>query len=178
MQNSSGSGLGAVALIALIATSILVRRGRLQSRSAKLATGERIRPLAITLLDPVVSVVIIGQFIVHFANASPLRVGAMALGAVVGVAVGYARARVMFVRAIKETTSIVLRRSGLEYGLVSILIVLRLVEGSIDRSTSTLAVAGVTGLAVLAAVEAVARAGFIVRLYLLSPATTSGELDA
>lgn len=144
-----------------------------------MAPGERIRPLAITLLDPVVSVVIIGQFILHFANATPLRVSAMALGGVVGVVVGYARARVMFVRAIKATTSIVLRRSGLEYGLVSILVVLRLVEGSIEHAQSTLAVAGVTGLAVLAAVEAVARAGFIVRLYLLSPATAAaGELDA
>jgi hypothetical protein len=179
VQQSSGSGIGVISLVALIAITVLVRRGRLQSKSATLAPGERLRPLAITLLDPVVSVIIIGQFVLHFANASTIRVVAMALGAALGIAIGYLRARIMFVRAVKETTSVVLRRSGLEYGLVAVLILLRLLETSIATSQSSAAIAGVTGLAVLAAVEAIARSAFIVRLYVVSPATTvTGEIEA
>src|ERR1035437_4860994 len=134
MQQSSNPVIGLVTLAALVAISVLVRRGRLQSRSSTLAPRERIRPLAITLLDPIISVIISGQFVLHFANSSVVCVIAIALGAALGVVIGYARARIMFVRAIKETKSIVLRRSGLEYGLVLVLIVLRTLEGSIERS--------------------------------------------
>jgi ABC-type maltose transport system permease subunit len=179
MQQSSNPVIGLVTLAALVAISVLVRRGRLQSRSSTLAPRERIRPLAITLLDPIISVIIIGQFVLHFANSSVVRVIAVALGAALGVVIGYARARIMFVRAIKETKSIVLRRSGLEYGLVLVLIVLRTLEGSIERSHSAIALSAVTGLATLALVEAVARSAFIVRRYLDSPSTTlAGKIDA
>ena len=168
-MQQSNPGVGLFVIAFAVAISVLARRGRRQSRSARLAPRERIRPLAITLLDPVFSVIIIGQFIWHFASASSLRVTAMVLGGVLGVVIGYARARVMFVRAVKPTTSVVLRRSGLEYGLVAVLLVLRLLEDSIARSSSSLAIAGVTGLAVLAAVEAIARSGFIVQRYVASP---------
>jgi hypothetical protein len=169
MQQSSNPVVGLVTIAALVAISVLVRRGRLQSRTSALAPRERIRPLAITLIDPVISVIIIGPFVWHFVDTSALRLGAMTLGGVGGVAIGWARARIMFVRALKDTTSVVLRRSGLEYGLVVVLIVLRSLEGTIDRSHSSLAVAGVTGLATLALVEALSRSAFIVQRYAQSP---------
>jgi hypothetical protein len=161
--------VGVVTLAVLVAASILVRRGRLESRHSLLAPRERIRPLAITLLDPIVSVVIIGPFVAHFARSSPSQLLGALVGATAGVALGYLRARIMFVRAIRATKSIVLRRSGLEYGLVAILIVLRLLQGPIERSHASVALAGLTALASLALLEALARSAFIVQRYRLSP---------
>jgi len=80
----------------------------------------------------------------------------------------------MFVRAIKPTTSVVLRRSGLEYGLVAVLVVLRSTEGSIERSSSSLAQSALTALATLALIEAVARSGFIVLRYRAAPDDRAG----
>ncbi len=161
-------------LVALVAISLLVRRGRLQSRHSALAPRERIRPLAITLLDPVISVAIIGPFVVHFARTSPVHLAAALLGGAGGVVIGYWRARVMFVRSLRSTRSVVLRRSGIEYGLVALLIVLRSLEGSIDRSHSVLALSALTGLATLALVEALARSAFIVERYRRSPLDSVG----
>lgn len=169
VQQSSNPFIGFLTLAALVAISILVRRGRLQSRHSVLAPRERIRPLAITLLDPVISVIIIGPFVVHFVRSSSLHLLAALVGATVGVAIGYWRARIMFVRSIRATRSVVLRRSGLEYALVAVLIVLRTLEGSIDRSHSVIALSGLTALASLALVEAIARSSFIVERYRRSP---------
>jgi hypothetical protein len=169
VQSSNSPAIGVVVVVALVVISRLVRRGRLQSRTANLVPGERIRPLAITLLDPLVSVVVIGQLVWHLVSQSTIHVLAAVVGSILGVVIGYARARVMFVRAIKPTTSIVLRRSGLEYGLLALLIVLRSAEGTIEHSSSSLAKSVITGLATLALVEAIARSSFIVKRYLDSP---------
>lgn len=173
VQQSSNPAVGVIIIVALVVISRLVRRGRLQSRSANLAAGERIRPLAITIIDPVISVLIIGQFVGHLVSHSSTHVFAALAGAALGVVIGYVRARIMFVRAIKSTTSVVLRRSALEYGLVAVLIVLRTSEGSVERSTSSLAQTAVTALASLALVEAIARSAFIVKRYFDSPATSN-----
>ncbi|MDH2903069.1 MAG: hypothetical protein PXZ08_03850 [Actinomycetota bacterium] len=165
MPTSSSPVTGFILLATMVTVSILVRRGRLESRSSHLGPRERIRPLAITILDPVISVLIIGQFVWHLASHSGAHVVGALVGALVGVGIGYVRARIMFVRAIKETTSVVLRRSGLEYGLVALLIVLRSGEGTIERSASSWAQVGLTALATLALVEAFARSGFIVWRY-------------
>jgi hypothetical protein len=175
MQQSSSPLIGVLLIGAFVAISILVRRGRLQSRSSNLAAKERIRPLAITLLDPVISVVIIGPFVWHFISHSTTHLFVAIVGGAFGIAIGYARARVMFVRAIRETKSIVLRRSGLEYGLVVILVILRSAQGSVERSSSGAAQSLVTALAGLALVEAVARSGFIVKRYVDSPATSAAQ---
>lgn len=169
MQQSANPVVGLITFVALVAISVLVRRGRLQSRRSALAPRERIRPLAITLLDPVISVIIIGPFVEHFVRSSSLHLVAATVGAAVGIVIGYWRARVMFVRALRSTRSVVLRRSGLEYGLVAVLIILRTLEGTIDRSHSALALSALTALASLALVEAVARSYFIVERYRRSP---------
>lgn len=165
MEQSSSPVIAFITVGVAVTISVLVRQGRRQSRSTTLAPRQRIRPLAITLLDPVISVVIIGPFVWHFVAHSQEHLVAAMVGGIVGIAIGYARARVMFVRAIKETTSVVLRRSGVEYGLVVVLVVLRTAQGSVERSSSSLAQSLVTGVAGLALIEAVSRSAFIVRRY-------------
>ena len=179
MPQSSSPIIALITVGVAVTISVLVRQGRRQSRSTTLAPRERIRPLMITLLDPVISVMIIGPFIWHFVAHSHQHVVAAMVGAILGIAIGYAPARVMFVRAIKETKSVVLRRSGAEYGLVLVLVVLRTAQGSVEHSSSSLAQSLVTGLAGLALVEAISRSAFIVRSYHHRADTTSTlALDA
>ena len=173
MHESSSPVIVIITVGVAIAISVLVRQGRRQSRSTDVAPRERIRPLAITFLDPIVSVIIIGPFVGSFVAHSITHVLAASLGAVGGIVIGYARARTMFVRAIKETKSVVLRRSSLEYALVVVLVALRPTQGYIGHWSSSLAQYLVTALASLALVEALARSGFIVQMYRHSLATNS-----
>jgi uncharacterized membrane protein YobD (UPF0266 family) len=86
-------------------------------------------------------------------------------GAVAGVVIGYFRARIMFVRAEKRSFSVVLKRSGVEYALVFLLIVLRSIEGRLELDHVSTATVVVAALAALGLVEAFARAGFIIFRY-------------
>lgn len=145
---------------------VLVRRGRMNASKAPLAKGERLRPLLITLLDPVLSLVIIGPIFWHLTTTNVAHVAIAAAGGIVGVGIAWARARVMFVRAVHETKSVVLRRSSAEYALLGLLIVLRLVEGSVKHDRVGVESIVLTALIALAIFEPIARSSFIVLKYL------------
>jgi hypothetical protein len=164
-SNSSGVG-SAVSLIFLLVIVILVRRGRVTSSQVPLAKGERVRPLAITLLDPLVGIVIIGPIFWHLVSTNSAHVAYAALGAVLGIGIGWARARVMFVRAMRASKNVVLRRSGVEYALLSLLVILRLVESSVKHSRIGFQSFALTVLISLAVVESIARSAFIVIRYM------------
>jgi hypothetical protein len=63
----------------------------------------------------------------------------------------------MYVRAVKPHKSVVFRRSALEYGLLSVLLVLRIFESSIATLHNEVATYTLTGLIAFALVESVAR---------------------
>jgi hypothetical protein len=130
-----------------------------------LAKGERIRPLAITLLDPVLSLIIIGPIFWHLTSTNVNHVVMAIVGGAVGVGIGWARARVMFVRAVHETKSVILRRSGAEYALLGLLIVLRVVEDSVKHNRVGIESLILTALISLAVIEPIARSTFIVMMY-------------
>jgi hypothetical protein len=162
---SSGSGSSIVVLVALVVVAVLVRQGRLQSRKANLNRGERMRPLAITFIDPIISLVIIGPLLWRLVSASGANLAAAIAGGVAGVLIGYFRARVMFVRAERGSFAVVLRRSGVEYALVFLLIVLRSIEGQLELDRVSTATVVVSALAALGLIEAFSRAGFIIGRY-------------
>ena len=164
MQSSNGAG-SAVSLVVLIAILVLVRRGRMNTANVELAPGERIRPLAITLLDPVASVVIIGPIFWHLVTTNVDHVAVAIVGGIAGVAIAWARARVMFVRAVPESKSVILRRSGAEYALLGLLIALRLAESSVKNERIGVQSLIFTALISLAVVEPIARSSFIVEKY-------------
>jgi hypothetical protein len=166
MQSSGNGFSSAISILVLIVIVVLVRRGRVTSSKVSLAKGERVRPLAITLLDPLVSVVIIGPIFWHLASTNLDHVAYAVVGAVVGIGIGWARARVMFVRAMRASKNVVLRRSGVEYGLLSLLIVLRLIESSIKHDRVGFQTVVLTVLISLAVVESFARSLFILQRYL------------
>jgi hypothetical protein len=166
--NSSTNGSGAssfVVLAVLVAIMVLVRRGRMNTAQVPLAKGERIRPLLITLLDPVVSLVIIGPIFWHLTTTNVEHVSLAAAGGVVGVVIAWARARVMFVRAVHATKSVILRRSGAEYALLGLIIVLRLVEGSVKHDRVGVQSLILTALISLAIFEPIGRSTFVVIKY-------------
>ncbi len=162
---NGGGATSYVVLGALVVVSFLVRQGRLQSRGANLNPGERLRPLAISCIDPLISLLIIGPLLWKLASHHSGNLAGAVGGAVIGVVIGYFRARVMFVRTQKRTRSVVLRRSGIEYALVAVLIVLREIEGSLELDHVSTATVAVAALAALGLVEAFARAGFIIGRY-------------
>jgi len=166
-SSSSGSGGGSlIALVVLVVIAVLVRRGRMNTAHVPLNKGERIRPLAITLLDPVASLVIIGPIFWHLTSTNVDHVIFAIAGAVIGIAIAWARARVMFVRAMRATKSVVLRRSSTEYVLLGLLIILRLLEGSVKHERVGIESLILTSLISLAVIETIARSAFIVRKYL------------
>jgi hypothetical protein len=163
---NSGGGAGAFfSLAVLVVIMILVRRGRMNTANVPLEKGERIRPLLITLLDPVVSVVIIGPIFWHLTTTNVEHFTMAVIGGVVGIAIAWARARVMFVRAVLEVKSVILRRSGAEYALLGLLIVLRLIEDSVKNPRVGVQSLVLTALIALAIFEPIARSAFIVLKY-------------
>jgi len=124
--------------------------------------GERVRPVAITLLDPVVSIIVIGDVAWRLLSHGGSHVVAGFVGAVIGIGIGVARAKVMYVRTLPGSTNIVLRRSPIEYGMVFVLIILRSVEATVERSGSTTASLLLTALVCLGLVEAVTRSALVI----------------
>lgn len=166
-SSSNGSGAGSlVVLVVLVLIAVLVRRGRMNTANVPLGKGERIRPLAITMLDPVASLVIIGPIFWHLTSTNIAHVAFAIGGAVIGIVIAWARARVMFVRAVRETKSVILRRSSTEYALLGLLIILRLVESSVKHERVGVESLILTSLISLAVIETIARSAFIVRRYL------------
>lgn len=129
-------------LVLIVISASLVRKGRSDPASATLAPRQRVRPLALEWLDPVLALVVVGPVLWHELTLSVAHVGAGILGLVLGYPVGVLRARIQFVRAVTPTKSVVLTRSNAEYALVILLIILRSAESSIERQHG----AGVTFL--------------------------------
>jgi hypothetical protein len=168
MSIAASNSPGATSLLvlgALVVVAFLVRRGKLQSRSANLNKGERMRPLLITCIDPLISLLIIGPLLWRLVSADAANALGAVGGALAGVVIGYFRANVMFVRAEKGSVSVVLKRSGVEYGLVALLVVLRSLEGQLELHKASAGTVAVSALAALGLVEAFARAGFIIGRY-------------
>jgi hypothetical protein len=163
--SNGGTGGAYFSLAVLVVISILVRRGRMNTANVPLEKGERVRPLLITLLDPVVSLVIIGPIFWHLTTTNVEHVTMAVIGGVVGVGIAWARAKVMFVRAVPEVKSVVLRRSGAEYALLGLLIVLRLIEDSVKNNRVGISSIFLTALISLAVFEPIARSTFIVLKY-------------
>lgn len=130
-----------------------------------LANGERLRPIAITLLDPAISLLIVGPIFVRLVTLNVLHLVIAVVGGLVGLVVGYARARVMFVRAVRDLRSVVLQRHGLEYALVVMLVVVRSLEQQVSRDHSNGLSLLYAGLVALGVVEAIARTAFLYERY-------------
>ncbi|MGH3733852.1 MAG: hypothetical protein ACRDVC_10880 [Acidimicrobiales bacterium] len=156
---SNGPGDGAYLVLALlIVIAVMRNRGMRQNRGMILNKGERLRPIAITMLDPVISIFLIGTVLWSLMMRSDGHVAAALVGAAAGIPIGMARARVMYVRAVITAKSVVFRRSAMEYGLLALLLALRIAEDSISRLHNEVATYALTTLIALAVAESITRA--------------------
>lgn len=150
---------------ALLAMAVIRRRGMKDIEPGSLAKGERQRPLLMTWLDPVIAVIFVGSVFVGLLDRDPWHLVAALVSGMVGIPIGIARAKVMFVRSQPHVRAVVFRRSGLEYGLLGLLLLLRLVEGSIETLHNGTLTWLLTALIALALVESITRALAITRRY-------------
>jgi hypothetical protein len=174
MSNSSNNFSAYLLLAFLVVMSILRCRGVRQSSVGALNKGERQRPVLMTWLDPVLVVVFIGSVLWDLIARDVGHLIVALLGAAAGVPIGVARARTMYARAVKDAQSVIFRRSNLEYGLLAVLVILRIVESSIAKLHSDVATYTLTALLALAVAESLARTLDIIVRYRRETATLPG----
>ncbi|MGA2123892.1 MAG: hypothetical protein ABSG58_05640 [Acidimicrobiales bacterium] len=165
-SSSDGASAGSYfVLVVLVVIAILRSRSIRQNRDVVLNKGERLRPLVITMLDPLVSIALIGTVLWGLVMRSDAHVLAALIGAGAGVPIGMARAKVMYVRAVKESQSVIFRRSAMEYGLLGLLLILRIAESSITHLHNEFVTYVLTAGIALAVAESIARAAAIIMKY-------------
>jgi hypothetical protein len=165
MHHSSSGGATFLVLGILVVIMILRRRGISQTPSGSLNKGERQRPILITWLDPLISILFVGSVLWDLTTKNYAHAGAAVVGALVGVPIGLARARVMYVRAVPAAKCIILRRSPVEYALLAVLLALRFSANSIANIHSPIANYALTAVLALGIVESITRASAIVWRY-------------
>ena len=163
-SNSAGTGAYLV-LVLLVVIAVMRNRGVRQNRGMVLNKGERLRPVAITMLDPVISIILVGTVLWSLMMRSDGHVAAAFVGAAAGIPIGLARARVMYVRAVITAKSVVFRPSAMEYGLLALLLALRIAEDSISHLHNAVATYALTALIALAVAESITRAAAIYLRY-------------
>jgi len=173
------SPISAIVLYAvLFAMMVMVRRAKQHPANKDLDAKQRLRPIMITWLDPVLSLVIIGTLLWSLASTNLLHALAALVGALCGIPIGVARANTQYVRGVHDAKMVVFRRSGLEYALLGLLLILRVAEDSISKIHSGPLTLLLTGLVALAVGEAFARSAWItVKYYRDAPAATTSNVE-
>lgn len=164
MQTENSVQLVFVVLFAIVA-STLVRKGRADPLAANLPPRQRVRPILLEVLDPLLAVVVVGPVLAHELNLNTWHVLAGVTGLSVGIPIGLLRSRVQFVRAIKSSRSVVLTRSRAEYALVILLVILRSSEDSIRQNHTTSVTLLLAMLLALPIGESFARSASMVSKY-------------
>jgi hypothetical protein len=124
-------------LLFLVVASSLVRKGRSDPLAATLQPRQRLRPILLEMLDPLLAIIVVGPVLAHELNVDVWHILAGLVGIAAGIPIGLLRSRVQYVRAIKSSKSVVLTRSRAEYGLIVLLVILRSFQSSIGQNNST-----------------------------------------
>jgi hypothetical protein len=163
--STSSTDTSYIVLAFLVIIGILRRRSLRENRDFVLQKGERLRPIMITLLDPVISVFLIGTVLWDLMTRSDGHFVAALVGAAIGIPIGMARAKVQYVRAVGTAKCVVFRRSNAEYALLGLLLVLRIAESSISNLHNGFASYAIAAGAALAVAESIARSAAIAIRY-------------
>ena len=137
-MKTENSAQSIILLVFLLISWSLVRKGRSDPLAKTLYPRQRIRPLSLEWLDPLMAIVVVGPILLHELNLSAWHMLAGLVGISLGMPIGLLRSRVQFVRAVPMSKSVVLTRSRAEYSLVILLAVLRSAESTNLQSHSTM----------------------------------------
>jgi len=137
-------------MLVILAMVIVLRKGRHNPVNHTLPPHQRARPISLEWFDPLLEFLIAAAVLWPELSRYPSHVIAVIVGAVVGIPIGIARSRTMYVRAIPDIRYVVMRRSVLEFVLLGVLIVIKLGTDvfSIDNN-SILAWAVTAGIGVV-----------------------------
>lgn len=149
----------------IIATLVLRYRTRLHRPHVTLATGERLRPVYAIPMDTVLTIVFVGLVLFDLATRNLWHALSAAAGIAAGVAIGRLRARIQYVRAEPKSQSIVMRRSGVEYAILALLLGVRLAEDYVVKSHTTVFTCILAALMSVALAQSVTRSSLIVARY-------------
>ncbi len=155
-------------LVGTVALVVAAGRWRRAASSASLAGGERLRPLALLAIEPVIYVVLVAGLLADELSESAAHLVAVLVGAAGGAFLGRYRARIMYVRADAARRAIVVRRSAAEYAALAVLVVLEIGRGQLqdkaDRLDHPLSLL-LTALIGFALSEALVRIGIMAARY-------------
>jgi hypothetical protein len=163
--SSSNSPLSLVIPIAIIVMIILRRQGVRQGLELKLAPNERLRPLLAVWIDPLLAFLFAGGMLWKLIDRDLAHVAIAFAGGVLGLAVGYLRGRVVFVRAVSQYKSVVTKRNVVEYLILIILFGLRIAEDAIAKRHANVVTAILCGFIALAISESLVRAATLTQRY-------------
>jgi len=162
----------------LFAMAVMIRRTKKHPANNELEAKQRLRPIMITWLDPFLVFVVAGSMLWALVTVNLWHALAALVGALAGVPIGVARANTQYVRAVHDAKGVVFRRSGLEYALLGLLLVLRIVEDSIDRMHTGPLTALLAALVALAVAESIARSAAItIKYYREAPAASTPSVE-
>lgn len=150
-------------MLAIAVILIMFRLRRIGEKNAAdmhLDEGQTLNPLAMELLEPVFELLIIGMVLADdvMRDTSHMFIGL--IGAVVGTAIGVYRWRIVYVRAVPEYTSVVMKRSTMEYVVLVGLFAVKIVTDFTEAEIGGLSLL-VTGVLALAVAESIVRSGLI-----------------
>lgn len=129
-----GIGLLAVVVVIIVA----VRWGRRRSRAKhQLARNQRAVYLQRQWLDPVVELIIVGGVIWSDLQHGWLPWLALVVGVVIGLPLGAARGRFMYVRSLGQGSKVVLERNAAEIGIFVALIAIKLAARAISSNPTS-----------------------------------------
>ena len=162
----------------LIVMLVLIRRAKRHPAGKNLEAKQRIRPIMVTWLDPFLGLAIVGAILWNLVSTDAFHAAAALFGAMAGTPIGIARANTQYVRAVPDARSVIFRRSGLEYGLLGLLVVRRVAEDAVARIHSVPFTLLLTWLVAFAVGESIARSVWITLKYNReSPVTSASSVE-
>lgn len=119
-----------VAGVVVIALAIVMLAFRGQAAAVRknvpMVKGERVRPLGMEFTEPLLEVAVIALLLWSDLSGGWDHWLVGALGIIPGYFIGRYRARIMYVRAVKEYKSVVMRRSQAEYIAVAVVVAIKM----------------------------------------------------
>lgn len=104
-----------------------MRQQRALAREMNLPRGQRMRTVAQQWLDPVIIVLIAGVLLYQDLTAGSAHIVAAAIGLVIGMAFGWMRGRLEYVRYVPEHNAMILRITVVEVVMILVLVLIKVV---------------------------------------------------
>ena len=152
-------------LVLLVVDLKYIRESRKLAKTLDLPKGQWLRPVKTLVFDPVIEIFVVGAILIQdlLQNWEHMLVGV--LGAVAGVAFGYYRFRIQYVRALPEYKAIVFVRSRAEYAALGILVLVRFAAEQHQIPVVGALTLLITGFLALIVFESIGRSWFSYRQY-------------